>query len=128
MRRMVPGTPRYVRKDARVYDFSLCRLCGAAGFTIGTCEPTTCLYCGTTQCMSNGGSRGQCAVCYHGLLPGWSASHAGQPCSYKGCAEPAVGRFPRKGRCCDAHGSRILGPEYKAARLAERERLWAVKG
>jgi len=122
-----PHTPRYVRKNARVYDFSLCKLCGAAGFTTGRCETTTCLYCGTVQCMSNGGGRGQCAICHHGFLPGWSGSHAGTPCSYKGCIEPAVGRFPRKGRVCASHGTRILGAGYLAQQLVERDRIWELR-
>lgn len=86
----------------------------------------TCLWCGTPQCSGNGLGRGQCGVCYHGLLPGWSGSHAGQPCSYKGCPHPAVGRFPRMGQVCAAHAEHILGPEYLAARLADRDKNWVA--
>lgn len=118
---------RYVRKDRRVYDFSLCKACGAAGgCDLSGCSTMTCLFCGTPQCSSNGLGRGQCAVCYHGFLPGWFGSQPGQACSYKGCSAPAVGRFPRKGRCCQAHGERILGAEYVSARLAERDRTWVA--
>ena len=116
---------RYVRKTALIYEHSYCRVCGAAGgCERDGCTTMTCLWCGTPQCSSNGLGRGQCSVCLHGFLPGWSGCGPGQACAYKGCAEPAVGRFPRKGRCCAAHGARILGPGYLAAQLAERDRLW----
>lgn len=116
---------RYVRKDRRIYDFSLCKLCGSAGgCSAPACGRLVCLFCGTPQCSSNGLGRGQCSICFHGFLPGWSGSHPGQSCSYKGCKSPAVGRFPRKGRCCSEHGLRILGADYLQKRLAEREKLW----
>lgn len=116
---------RYVRKDARIYAFSLCKLCGTAGSCDSDgCRTTTCLWCRTPQCSANGGARGTCAVCYHGFLPNWSGCHAGQACAYKGCTQPAVGRFPRKGRACADHGAHILGDGYLPKRLEERERMW----
>lgn len=118
---------RWTRKDARIYDFSLCKVCGAAGGCgRDGCSTMTCLWCGTPQCSANGLGRGQCAVCYYGLLPGWSGSGAGQSCAYKGCTESAViGSAPRKkGKVCATHAARILGTDYVEKRLVERDRLW----
>ena len=117
---------RYARKDRRVYQFSLCRVCGSAGGCGPTgCTTMVCLWCGTPQCSSNGLASGHCSVCYYGFLPGWSRCHAGQPCQYTGCQEPAVGnRFPRKGRVCASHAARILGADYLTKRLADREQAW----
>lgn len=117
---------RWVRKDARIYDHSLCKVCGAAGGCgRDGCGTMTCLWCGTPQCSSNGLGRGQCSVCYYGLLPGWSGGAAGQPCAYKGCADPAVvGSAPRKGKVCATHAARILGADYVEKRLVDRDRFW----
>jgi hypothetical protein len=116
---------RYVRKNRSVYDFSLCKVCGAAGGCDSHgCTTITCLWCGTPQCSSNGLGNGTCAICFHGFLPIWSGCQSGQPCAYKGCKETAVGRFPRKGKVCATHAERILGPEYLKTRLAERDKQW----
>lgn len=125
---------RWVRKDRRVYTHSLCKLCGAAGGCGPEgCTTMTCLWCGTPQCSVNGLGHGACAVCLYGFLEGWSGSDAGQACSYKGCKEPAVGRFPRKGRACSSHGARIVnqrlkdglaGSDYLERCLTVRERYW----
>ncbi len=122
---MAPTT-RYIRRDARIYQFSLCMLCGAAGGCGPKgCTTTTCLWCGTPQCSSNGLGRGQCAVCDHGLLPGWSgSSYAPGQCGYKGCQGDVVGRFPRKGACCATHGAKILGADYLPQALAARDKAW----
>ena len=118
---------RYVRRDRRVYDFSLCKLCGTAGgCDRDGCRTYTCLWCGTPQCSANGLARGQCVVCCHGFLPGWAGSSPGQACSYKGCLEPAVGRFPRKGRCCTVHGVSNLPAGYLEMCLAMRARHWVA--
>lgn len=95
---------RYVRKDARVYEHSLCKRCGAAGgCDRDGCREATCLACGTTQCSSNGLGRGTCAVCFCGMLPSWSGCHPGQSCSYKGCQGHAVA-FGRGGKkVCREH-------------------------
>jgi hypothetical protein len=115
---------RFVRVDRRIYDFSLCKLCGTAGgCTSSGCSTVTCLWCGTPQCSANGLARGQCGVCHHGFLTGWSTS-AGKPCSYKGCGLPAVGIFPRKGQCCATHGARNLKPGYLDECLADRDKRW----
>ncbi len=116
---------RYVRKDARVYHFSHCLCCGSS-YGIGQGEPkacrvTRCLACGTEQCMVNGLSSGQCSVCFAGLLDGWSGSHFGQPCSYKGCAEAGVARGRGRKVVCLAHLERQQ-PKWKegyAARLKD---------
>lgn len=113
---------RWVRKDARIAAFSLCKFCGAAGGCgAGGCTTMTCRWCGTAQCSANGLGWGQCAICYHGLLEGWSHTKAdARGCQYTGCPHPIVGRFPRKGYCCAEHGARIAGADYLTTRLAER--------
>ena len=88
---------RWVKKDRRIYEFSCCAACGTGwGSAPGDakaghmCDRTICLACCSPQCMRSGLGRGQCSICYVGLLPGWSGSdHA---CDYKGCAERAVAR------------------------------------
>ncbi len=108
------GPGRWVRKARRIYEFSSCHCCGTCwgGYPEHRCPVTTCLACGSAQCMGNGLGRGQCSICCHGLLPGWS----GNPgvCGYAGCGQPAVfGSAPRVGRVCPAHLSRCriyLGP------------------
>jgi hypothetical protein len=116
-------TTRFVRKERRVYDFSLCRLCGSAGgCSAPRCSRAVCLACGTPQCHSNGLGNGTCGVCYVGLLPGWSGSD--RPCGYKGCGERAVARAPRVGLCCRQHMQRagVLGKVTAA--LMDRAKRW----
>jgi hypothetical protein len=80
----------------------------------GQCEQVACLACGAVQCMGNGSCRGTCAICYFGMLPGWSGNDQGRPCAYKGCANKIVSRYaPRKGRVCLEHLNRILGTAYQ---------------
>jgi hypothetical protein len=123
----LPPFARYVRQHTRIYEHSRCKLCGSAGGTNGQCSVNMCLFCGTPQCSSNGLGNGQCSICFYGFLPGWSGSHEGQPCSYKGCTEPAVGRFPRKGRCCAKHGLHILGADYLTQQVTQRRtREWVL--
>jgi len=56
---------RWVRKDRRIYEFSDCRLCGSAH---GVVKPeiehreSTCLACGSRQCLGNGTARGTLTV------------------------------------------------------------------
>lgn len=113
---------RYVRKTRRIYDFSLCKLCGTAGGTCGTCGRTTCLLCGSPQCSSNGLRDGQCPICYHGLLPGWSGSDC--KCTYKGCNKTAVARGRGRRPICMDHAIHQFGPDYVAKRLSERDTAW----
>ena len=120
---------RWVRKDRRIYDFSTCLCCGSGS---GICkgEPkahkvTTCLACGTPQCMGNGLARGTCAICFIGLLPGWGGTD--RPCDYKGCLEKAIARCDgaNKFRCAThLEMGKWLG--YVAARLVEREKQWEL--
>ena len=93
---------RWVRRDRRIYDSSTCKLCGSAyGGVYPDTEhaPSTCLACGSRQCIGNGLCRGTCAICYVGLLPGWSGTD--RKCQYKGCKEKAVARVDglNKYRC-----------------------------
>lgn len=126
---------RYIRRDARIYAHAGCRACGTAAAT-GLCAVAVCAACGTPQCHGNGLARGTCAICYIGLLPGWSGY--ARPCGYKGCAAPAVAaEAPRVGNVCKAHLERAKYPaayghpaESAAARivrrLAERDRGWVL--
>lgn len=127
---------RYIRKGSRVYSNSpACRWCGTAWGQPNArreCEHTTCLACGSGQCMGNGLGRGQCGICLIGLLPGWSGTN--RQCGYKGCPEKAIAACDRVGFCCRKHTTRatngrlyeskkpITVAEYIAARLADRER------
>lgn len=113
---------RYVRKDRRIYDFSLCKLCGTGWGGSGECGRTVCLACGSPQCMSNGLGHGACGVCYHGILPGWSGWEC--KCGYKDCGVQAVARIGgRPSQVCAYHLERRK-PGYVAARLIEREKNW----
>ena len=114
---------RYIRKGARVYHDSHCLLCGAnCGSVQGAprrCARAVCLACGSPQCSVNGLSRGQCGVCYVGLLPYWSGSDC--PCSYKGCTERAIARVDGQNKArCRAHLERGKWAGFVAKRLAER--------
>jgi hypothetical protein len=117
-------TPRYVRKNRRIYNFSLCKACGSAGGTAGLCGATTCLACNTTQCMSNGLGCGQCSVCYVGILPGWSGSD--QTCAYKHCDKKAVARLGnvRKPVCKEHLEYKQAG--YVEQRVSERDKSWFI--
>ena len=118
--------PRWVRKDRRIYDFSLCTYCGTAwgGFPNRQCPLTTCRACGTTQCLGNGLANGTCAVCYIGLLPGWSSS-SGWLCGYKGCGRDAVARVGGQAKfACAEHLARNGKADYVARAVAERDRAW----
>jgi hypothetical protein len=114
---------RWVRKDRRVYDFSLCRRCGTAGGCGREgCAEAKCKACGTVQCSGNGLGRGTCSVCHVGLLPGWSGHN--RPCGYKGCVRLAVALAPRIGRCCEGHLRQAKLDVCIAERLAERANNW----
>jgi len=119
---------RWVRKDRRIYEFSDCRLCGSAH---GVVKPeiehreSTCLACGSRQCLGNGTARGTCSVCLVGLLPGWSGTDC--VCDYKGCDETAVALVDGKNRRrCRKHLERGKWAGYVDRRLAERERGWIL--
>lgn len=118
---------RYIRKDRRVYHDAHCLLCGSCyGICSGeprVCRPSTCLACGSVQCSVNGLVRGQCSVCYVGLLTGWPGSD--RQCSYKGCTGEAVARVDGQNRArCRMHLERGKWVGYIARHLAERDRAW----
>ena len=122
---------RWVRKDRRIYDFSGCAACGTCwGAAPGaakqghTCSVTTCLACGTDQCMGNGLGGGECGVCYYGLLLGWSGTD--RPCGYKGCRERAVATTPRVGFACKAHLARSGLDVRIQGYLADRDKTWEL--
>jgi len=115
---------RYIRKDSRVYDFSLCKRCGAAGgCDHNGCSESTCLACGTTQCSSNGLGHGACSICFVGYLPEWSHSSE-RMCRYKGCGKEAIARdgmWP----VCAAHLEQRR-PGHVTKCLAERDKGWVL--
>lgn len=122
------SAPRWVRKDVRIYDFSHCKACGVACGDAkthgGYCSVTTCLACGSPQCMQAGGSNGQCGICYHGLLVGWSGWK--KVCGYKGCNEQAVAAVPGKRYACKEHLARRGTDALIAKYLAERPAHWRM--
>jgi hypothetical protein len=121
---------RYVNKDAYIYHDSHCLYCGANyGICHGearACRISTCLACGTRQCSVNGLSRGQCSVCFHGLLEGWSGSHSGQSCAYKGCANKAVARGRGNKLCCLSHMEHQQ-PGFIVNAMARRDKEFVLK-
>lgn len=116
---------RYVRFNARICEHSLCKLCGTAGgCSPSGCGRVTCLACGSPQCSSNGLGRGQCSICYVGILPGWSSWQ--QTCGYKGCGVQAVARIGGLPSAVCAHHLERRKPGYIAARIAERDKGWIL--
>jgi hypothetical protein len=122
---------RWVRKDARVYDFSDCKLCGSCwGICTGepmACRVTTCLACGSDQCLSNGLRRGQCGICLVGLLDSWGGNQ--RLCAYQGCSEQAVAYVDGANkRRCLLHLERGKWLGYVARHVLERDRSWQLTG
>lgn len=122
--------PRFVRKDRRVYHDAHCLLCGSCyGICKGerrVCRESHCLACGSAQCSVNGLSRGQCGICYVGLLTGWSGSD--RQCDYKGCTDKAIARVEGTNKHrCSAHLERGKWAGYVAKRLQDRDRDFVVK-
>ena len=68
-------------------------------------KETVCECCGAVQPMQNGTARGQCSVCYHGRLKGWSWMSR-ETCGYAGCTGRAIAAAPRVGQCCAKHYER----------------------
>lgn len=60
-----------------------------------------CLGCGAKVCGCHGTARGQCPVCYRGLLTNYYK--LGLKCGYKGCIAPAVASSPRVMFACMHH-------------------------
>lgn len=117
---------RFVRKNRVVYASSHCRLCGSChGVVAPEIEHrgTTCMLCGTRQCMGNGLGNGCCAICFYGFLPGWSG--IGGNCGYKNCRKPAVARGIRGKRgVCAEHFALQHGSDYLQKRLDSRNKEW----
>lgn len=124
----------YVKKNRRIYDFSTCLLCGDA---YGICKgehkahpPSLCAACGTPQCWTNGMSRGQCGICFIGLLDRFS----GHKCGYAKCGKDAIAAAPRVKYVCADHAKTAKSnnnivknqtiAEYIQAQLAERDKWW----
>jgi hypothetical protein len=100
---------RMVRRDARIpsdYGCTFCGTCWGQPSRSGHCDATQCKACGSVQCMGNGLGRGQCAICFAGLLPGWSGTD--RACGYKGCKERAIAAAPRVGYVCGTHALRAI--------------------
>lgn len=72
-----------------------------------------CLACGSKVCACHGTARGQCPVCYVGMLSQFYPIK-GRPCGYKGCARPAVVAVPRVKGACLEHARERAG--YDPAR------------
>lgn len=105
-----------------------CPHCGTYGDGHNTpCRATTCMACGTTQCMGNGSARGTCAICYIGRLPGWSWLGRDR-CGYARCQGETVATAPRVRRTCRDHLARSGGATIIEHALAARERNWEVVG
>lgn len=119
---------RYVRSNSVIYRDSHCLYCGAhCGICKGearACRVTTCVACGSDQCMSNGLGNGQCSVCYVGLLPGWSRFE--RPCRYSGCKAQAVAQ-DGKWSVCAVHLEKRK-PGYVEKQIEARDRgAWTMK-
>jgi hypothetical protein len=127
----------YVRKDRRIYPDSHCLLCGT-NYGICTGEhrahmPTECAACGTPQCWTNGISRGQCSVCYVGLL----SRFGGRRCGYAKCGKDAIAAAPRVKYVCADHAqiakanNRVVKDQtiaqYVQAQIVDnRDKFWTL--
>lgn len=117
---------RFVRRDARIYQASHCGYCGISYGTKSPhgCPPSTCLACGSTQCLYNGMGHGSCSICIVGMLPGWSGIPG--KCGYKGCTNDAAAFAKRVGRACTAHFDKAGVTVYITKQMAERSRAWVA--
>lgn len=94
--------PRFVHKNARVYPDSTCQLCGVhygERRPDHACPVSLCLACETPQCLYSGLARGQCSLCFVGLLDGYTIPL----CGYMGCRAKAIVTMPRVGYACLKH-------------------------
>jgi hypothetical protein len=109
---------RFLRRDRLVYDFSTCALCGTAwgSHSEKKCARSVCAVCGTAQCQGNGARDGTCAICYVGLLPGWSHP---EPCR---CRAAAQAVWHKRSYCLQhlPKTARLEAEQY----LARRGELW----
>jgi hypothetical protein len=91
------------------------------------CTQTTsrlCMACGTPVCACEGLARGQCPVCYRGLLAGYSGA-GDRKCGYAGCNNLAVASSPRVKYACYHHA--VTRGGYKEP-TAERVRAYEQRG
>lgn len=113
---------RLQRIDAKIYPNSHCLICGDSyGIVSGehrAHRPSTCKACGNTQCWTEGLARGQCGVCYIGLLDAFSS----RKCGYKGCDKEAIAAVPRKRYACKFHLANSDSDTYIMRHLAERDK------
>jgi hypothetical protein len=108
------------------YSWPQCRYCGRA--QSHDCPRVECTLCGSPQCFGNGSGNGHCAVCHHGLLPGWSGVSRimREGCAYKGCDHGAIATARKRAVCVD-HAQRIKVSggltlaEYVERQLAHRD-------
>lgn len=118
--------PRFVRKNVTIYEFSVCRLCGV-GYgerrPDHACPVSICQACGTPQCLYNGLGRGQCSICFVGLLDGYSARR----CGYAGCKDRAITAMPRVGYACRMHATSKGRMEYVASTYQREIARWVLK-
>lgn len=103
--------PKLIRADQWWFRLSrtdqLCPDCGVFNGSGTTCRSTSCLLCEAVVCMSYGLGRGQCPVCYHGYLQGWSTpASRGAKCGYTGCGLEVVATAPRVKLTCSKHYER----------------------
>lgn len=83
-----------------------------------------CIACGTPVCACEGIGRGQCPVCYRGLLTGYSGA-GNRRCGYKGCNNLAVASSPRVGYACYHHAVTRGGYQEPSA---DRVRAYEQRG
>lgn len=74
-----------------------------------------CLGCGAKVCGCHGLVRGQCPICYTGLLTNYYK--IGHRCGYKGCKKPAAVAVPRVKFACLDHAKERAG--YTHAHIGE---------
>lgn len=91
--------PRLVKNyNGRIFDEQQCPYC--LSFVCNR-RAAQCKCCHAIVCHGYGLSRGQCPVCYVGLLPGWSGDNG--ICCYKGCGKEAVARGRGRKFVCKTH-------------------------
>jgi len=122
-------TVTWTRKDRTVRTDAHCIICGDY---YGICQgehrahrPSTCKACGTPQCWTRGLARGQCSVCYIGLLDAFST----RKCGYAGCNQEAVSAALRVKYACKDHLDKPYTRgkttrQYISELLANRDKAW----
>lgn len=107
---------RWVRREERrLFGKQQCKFCAS----FFPCGRSTCLRCNSVVCSSHGLARGQCPICYHGLLTGWSGND--RLCGYKGCGQPGVARGRGRKPVCAYHADHQGLPKGDWSRWEEVE-------